>query len=98
MRGVTDLYKVVKSLRVSEKSARENERNTFVFDVDVAATKGAVADAVEVFFGVKVKRVNTVNVKGKKKFFRGRAGSRSDTKKAYVTLADGYSIDAFGAE
>lgn len=98
MKGVVGLYKVIKSLRVSEKSARENEKNTFVFDVDIAANKRSVADAVELFFNVKVKRVNTVITKGKQKMFRGVMGSRPNTKKAYVTLADGYSIDAFGAE
>jgi len=98
MKNISDLYKVVKSLKVSEKSARENERNTFVFEVDNAANKRSVADAVELFFNVKVKRVNTVITKGKKKYFRGSVGVRSNVKKAYVTLADGYSIDAFGAE
>jgi large subunit ribosomal protein L23 len=37
--------------------------------------------------------VNTVVQKGKTKNFRGRPGKRSDTKKAIVTLLDGYSID-----
>ena len=45
-----------------------------------------------------MKAVNTVNVKGKSKRFRGLPGKRSDIKKAYVTLKEGYSIDAFGAE
>lgn len=98
MRGVINLYKVIKSLRVSEKSTQESEKNTFVFDVDISANKRAVADAVELFFGVKVKRVNTAVIQGKQKIFRGVAGSRSSTKKAYVTLVDGYTIDAFGAE
>ena len=98
MKSVVDLYKVIKSLRLSEKSARENEKNTFVFEVDIAADKRAVADAVELFFNVKVKRVNTTISKGKQKNFRASVGKRPDTKKAYVTLADGYSIDAFGAE
>jgi large subunit ribosomal protein L23 len=34
-----------------------------------------------------------VNVKGKNKAFRNRQGSRGDWRKAYVTLADGQSID-----
>lgn len=98
MSNVVSLYKVIKSLRVSEKSAKENDKNTFVFDVDTSATKRSIADAVELFFSVKVKRVNTSIVKGKKKYFRGIKGVRSDVKKAYVTLADGYSIDAFSAD
>ena len=37
--------------------------------------------------------VNTLNVKGKVKRFRGRLGKRSDVKKAIVTLAEGESLD-----
>jgi large subunit ribosomal protein L23 len=44
-------------------------------------------------FGVKVKAVNTRVTKGKPKRFRGRAGERSDKKKAYVILEDGQTID-----
>ena len=44
-------------------------------------------------FDVKVKAVNTVVTKGKAKKFRGRAGERSDKKKAYVTLEEGNTID-----
>jgi large subunit ribosomal protein L23 len=42
---------------------------------------------------VNVTKVNTLNVKGKTKRFRGIKGRRSDVKKAVVTLAEGQSID-----
>ena len=42
---------------------------------------------------VKVDRVTVVNVKGKSKSFRNRAGSRGNWRKAYVRLVDGQSID-----
>ncbi|SVE19979.1 uncharacterized protein METZ01_LOCUS472833, partial [marine metagenome] len=42
---------------------------------------------------VKVKKVNTSNVKGKLKSFRGSLGRRSNYKKAFVTLEDGQTID-----
>jgi large subunit ribosomal protein L23 len=44
-------------------------------------------------FGVKVTGVNTLIQKGKAKRFKGRPGKRSDLKKAFVTLAEGQSID-----
>ena len=53
--------------------------------------------AVEMLFDVKVKTVNTMVTKGKAKMFRGRAGRRSDVKKAIVTLAEGQSIEIMGA-
>jgi len=40
-----------------------------------------------------VTAVNTLRLKGKNKRFRGRPGKRSDVKKAFVTLAEGNSID-----
>lgn len=42
---------------------------------------------------MQVKSVNVVNVKGKNKAFRYRNGRRGDSRKAYVTLAEGQSID-----
>ena len=47
-------------------------------------------------FNVKVTAVNTIVQKGKTKTFRGRAGRRSDMKKAMVTLAEGQNIDLMG--
>jgi len=57
------------------------------------ATKDEIAAAVEELFKVKVTKVNTLNVLGKTKRFRGILGKRGDYKKAIVTLADGQSID-----
>ena len=55
--------------------------------------EAAIKAAVEGLFGVKVTAVNTLVAKGKTKRFRGRPGRRSDVKKAYVSLAEGQSID-----
>ncbi len=48
---------------------------------------------MEGLFAVKVKAVNTTRQKGTIKRYRGRHGKRADTKKAYVTLEEGHSID-----
>jgi large subunit ribosomal protein L23 len=85
---------VVIAPHVSEKSARvAAEGNQYVFRVRTDATKPEIRAAVEVLFKVKVKAVNTVYVRGKNKMFRGRAGKRSDWKKAIVSLAEGQTID-----
>jgi large subunit ribosomal protein L23 len=78
---------------ISEKAARVQEGNQYVFEVAQDATKAEVKAAVEQLFSVKVAAVNVVNVKGKSKTFRFRSGSRGDWRKAYVRLADGQSID-----
>ena len=85
---------VIRAPRVSEKTARIQEAsNQYVFEVATTATKGDVKAAVESLFNVTVQAVNVVNVKGKGKTFRNRAGRRGDWRKAYVRLADGQTID-----
>ena len=44
-------------------------------------------------YGVTVTKVNTVNIAGKVKRFRGIMGKRNDIRKAYVTLKQGDNID-----
>jgi large subunit ribosomal protein L23 len=86
-------YDVILSPVITEKATRLSEANQVVFRVTRDATKPQIAAAVEGLFKVKVKSVNTVNTKGKLKAFRGRRFYTSDSKKAVVTLVDGYTID-----
>ena len=86
-------YDVILSPVITEKATKLTEANQVVFRVALDATKPAIAKAVEDLFKVKVKAVNTVRVKGKKKLFRGQKFKRSDFKKAIVTLQEGYQID-----
>jgi large subunit ribosomal protein L23 len=78
---------------ITEKSTKLSESNQVVFRVPGTATKPQIKKAVEELFKVKVKAVNTLVTKGKKKLFRGRPGARSDVKKAIVTLEAGNTID-----
>ena len=78
---------------VTEKSPMASEHNQVVFKVATGATKPDIKAAVEALFNVKVKKVNTINRKGKVKRFRGIAGQQSAIRKAIVTLEDGHSID-----
>lgn len=87
------MYDVVLSPVITEKSTRGGEHNQVTFRVRNDATKPQIKAAVERLFNVKVKAVNTLNVKGKVKRFRGRLGKRNDVKKAIVTLQEGHSID-----
>ena len=88
------ILKVLQSPHVSEKSTRiAGEGNQYVFKVAKDATKPEIKSAVETVFGVKVRSVNLVNVKGKAKTFRFRSGKRADWKKAYVRLNDGEVIE-----
>ena len=94
MSTISNVYEVIRAPRVSEKTARLQEvSNQYVFEVATDATKADVKAAIEQLFDVKVEAVNVVNVKGKNKSFKHRSGRRGDWRKAYVTLAEGQSID-----
>jgi len=82
---------------VSEKTYSLMNQNVYVFVVDPGATKIDVRHAVEKAFGVRVRKVNTLNRKGKATRNRktNTAGRRSDTKRAMVTLHSGDKIDLF---
>ena len=86
-------HDVILSPVITEKSTRMSEADQVVFRVAPDASKPAIAKAVADLFKVKVKAVNTVVVKGKRKFARGKRYTRSDYKKAIVTLEEGHQID-----
>jgi large subunit ribosomal protein L23 len=86
-------YDTILAPVITEKATLLSEQNKVVFRVAGDASKDEIAAAVEALFKVNVTKVNTINVKGKTKRFRGRIGRRSDVKKAIVTLAEGQSID-----
>ena len=78
---------------ITEKAMKSAENNQVTFMVSLDATKPQIKKAIESVFGVEVKSVNTLRQAGKTKFFRGKAGVRSDVKKAIITLAKGQTID-----
>jgi len=93
------LMTVLVAPHVSEKGALVAEKNNqIVFRVLRDSTKPEIKAAVELMYEVKVDSVRVVNVAGKAKRFGGRPGKRSDWKKAYVSLAEGQTIDFAGVE
>ncbi len=86
-------HDVILSPVITEKATKLTEANQVIFRVALDATKPRIAEAVAALFKVKVLAVNTVRVKGKTKAARGKPYTRSDYKKAIVTLAEGQQID-----
>ena len=83
---------------VSEKSYAAFDANVYTFVVAGDANKIEIRHAIETIFGVRVTNVNTMNRKGKRKRNRrtGGFGSRPDSKRAVVSLAEGDTIEIFG--
>jgi large subunit ribosomal protein L23 len=86
-------YDVIVAPHITEKATLLSENNAVVFKVAKDASKPEIKAAVEALWGVQVKAVNTIVQKGKTKSWRGRPYTRTDVKKAIVTLAEGQSID-----
>jgi large subunit ribosomal protein L23 len=87
--------------RTTEKAYGLTAKNTYVFNVPLNANKQQIAAAVAEQFNVTVKNVSTAVQSGKSvRFSRGKnrfpgTTTRKDSKKAYVTLAEGSSIQVF---
>ena len=91
-----DIYHIIKRPLVTEKSTIAKEiGNKYYFEVDPRANKIEIGKAVEKLFKVKVVRVRTMNITGKKKRMGRILGKKKDWKKAVITLAPGSSIEIF---
>ena len=71
---------------ITEKSMDGISNKKYTFEVAANATKPEIAKAVEELFGVKVAKVNTINMKKKPKRLGYHFGYTSEWKKAIVTL------------
>lgn len=89
--------------KLSEKTYAQSLERVYAFEVPRDVNKHTIARAVEAQFDVKVAEVNVTNYKGKAKRTISQGGRRvangreAASKKAYVTLAEGYSLPFFAA-
>ncbi|MFP4200814.1 MAG: 50S ribosomal protein L23 [Bacillota bacterium] len=80
---------------ITERSMADSEEGKYTFVVDRRANKYQIRDAVESIFGVKVTRVNTMRMLGKRRRMGIHIGRKPDWKKAIVQLAPGQELDFF---
>lgn len=91
------LYEIIRKPLITEKANLLKEETQVVsFEVARSANKIEIKQAVEKAFDVKVKAVNTIQVRGKYKRVGASIGQRNSWKKAYVTLEEGHNIDFYG--
>ncbi len=90
-------YDIIVRPIVTEQAMSEIGSKKYVFEVAKSANKIEIAKAVEEIFGVKVAKVNTLNMQGKLKRMGAQpAGRRKSWKKAMVTLTeDSKNIEFF---
>ena len=93
------LLQVLLAPQISEKATYVADKNEqVVFRVASDATKPEIKAAVELLFKVEVESVQTANVKGKVKRFKGATGRRKGWKKAFVSLKPGQEINFAAGE
>ena len=90
-----DARDVIKRPIITEASMLATDEKKYTFEVDVRANKIQVRQAVEEIFGVKVEKVNIMNVKPKAKRMGRYEGKTNKRRKAIVKLAEGNSINYF---
>lgn len=91
---MSDSYDVIKSPIVSEKGKVVlDPQNKYLFEVASTANKVQIRRAVEEIYKVKVEKVNTLMMAGKRKKVRYAEGRTPDWKKAIVTLKEGNKIN-----
>lgn len=93
---MTGPYQIVKGPVITEKSTgMRGEGNKYTFFVSLSAGKQEIKKAIEDIFKVKVVKVNTINLKGKRKRLGIHEGFTARKKKAIVTLKPGQTIKMF---
>ncbi len=88
-----DPYKIINNLISTEKGAQMQPLGKYLFSANTWANKIEIKKAVEQIYDVKVTKVNTIKMRGKKRRVRYKEGKTPDWKKALVTLKEGYKID-----
>lgn len=89
-------FDLIKTIQQTEKSINlKEENNSLVFKVDHRATKDQIKEAVEKVFDKKVKKVNTLNYKGKVKKRGNIVGRTPRWKKAIVQLKAGENVEIY---
>ncbi len=87
--------KVLSEPWVTERSHNLMALNKYVFKVNRQSEKKQVKKAIEELYGVKVIKINVINIPSKKRNFARKAGWKSGYKKAIVTLKEGDKIELF---
>lgn len=79
--------------RITEKANMVVLKDVHTFEVAAKASKKQIAEAIKVFYKVTPIKVNIVKNPTKEVFVRGKKGTKSGVKKAYVYLKKGDKIE-----
>ena len=104
MKNFTEV--IIRPLLTEKSNVLSELQNKYVFQVFKNANKIEIKKSIESRFEVKVKKVSTINCKGKNKNMSVRSngkvirtnGNRTDWKKAIITLSGDDKIDLINGD
>ena len=92
---------LIKPILTEKANAQQEKLRRYAFKVAKKANKLEIKKAIESFYGVTVTAVNTVvsPAKDKSRFTKAGiiSGRKPSYKKAYVTVAEGETIDLYSS-
>ena len=86
---------IIRPLLTEKASIRTEKENRYGFEVQLAANKYQIRQAVEALYDVKVLNVKTTVAQGKDRRYGRFMAKSSKRKLAYVQLAEGQTIKFF---
>jgi large subunit ribosomal protein L23 len=86
---------LVRPLVTEKTTSHLGTDRTYAFEVTLDSTKPQIKRAIESMYAVVVDSVRTSVVRGKIKRFGRFYGKRKNWKKAFVTLAEGQTLNLF---
>lgn len=104
MKNYTEI--IIRPLLTEKSNLMTETQNKYVFQVAKSANKLEIKKSIEERFDVKVKKVSTINCLGKNKNMSVKSGgkvirtngSKSNWKKAIITLSKDNKIDLIGGD
>nr|QWW92988.1 ribosomal protein L23 [Delavayella serrata] len=83
---------------LTEKTIRLLEKNQYSFDVNIRSNKIEIKKWIELFFGVKIIKINSHRLPRKKRKIGAITGYTIPYKRIIITLKSGYSIPLFSSK
>ena len=104
MKNYSDI--IIRPILTEKSNLLTESQNKYFFEVSLGSNKIEIKKSIEKRFNVKIKKINTINCKGKNKNMSVRSngrvirtnGNRSNWKKAIVTLHPDNTIDLLGGD
>lgn len=89
----TELANILVRPHITEKATMTSEASVYVFQIPQKATKQEVAKAFTAKYKKEPVKIATVRIPAKKVFVRGKKGTQSGYKKAYIYLKKGEKVE-----